>query len=79
MGRDAARIRDQLKLRLAQLARELGRRVYPEGLPGGTKFWELEDIAGALRDEIARQLIEAEVQELADDWPEEDRCECPVC
>ena len=32
--------------------------LYPRGLPRGTKFSELEAVAGALGDEIARQLIE---------------------
>ena len=32
-----------------------------------------------LGDEIARQLIEINVQEQADDWPEEELGECPVC
>jgi len=50
-----------------------------EGLPRGTKFSELEDIAGALGDEIARQLIESNVQEQTADWPEEDSTPCPEC
>ena len=79
MGKDAATIRDQFQTRLGQIARELGREVYPDGLPRGTKFSELEAIAGALGDEMARQLIEANVQEQADDWPERQSGECPLC
>ena len=48
-------------------------------MPRGTKFSELEAVAGALGDEMARQLIEINVQEQADDWPEEELGECPVC
>ena len=48
-------------------------------MPRGTKFSELEDVAGAMGDEMARQLIEINVQEQADDWPEEELGECPVC
>jgi predicted nucleic acid-binding Zn ribbon protein len=64
---------------LSQIARELTRELYPQGLPRGTKFSELEAVAGALGDEMARQLIEINVQEQADDWPEEELGECPAC
>ena len=79
MGRDAGSIRAELKPELRQLARQLARKVFPEGLPRGTKFSELEDVAGALGDEIARQLIESNVQEQTADWPEEDPAPCPEC
>jgi hypothetical protein len=79
MGKDAASIRNRFQTRLAQIARELGREVYPDGLPRGTRFSELEAIAGALGDEMARQLIEGHVQEQADDWPEPESGECPLC
>jgi len=62
MGKDAAAIRAQFQTRLGQVARELGRELYPDGLPRGTKFSELEAVAGALADELARQLIEAQVR-----------------
>jgi hypothetical protein len=79
MGKDAAEIRRDFHNRLSQVARELTRELYPQGLPRGTKFSELEAVAGALGDEMARQLIEINVQEQADDWPEEELGECPVC
>jgi hypothetical protein len=79
MGKDAAAIRNELQTRLGQIARELGREVYPQGLPRGTRFSELEAIAGALGDEMARQLIEISIREQADDWPEDELGECPVC
>ncbi len=79
MGKDVAAIRDRFQDRLGQIARELGREVYPNGLPRSTKFSELEAIAGALGDEIARQLIEANVGEQADHWPEQELGECPTC
>jgi predicted nucleic acid-binding Zn ribbon protein len=79
MGRDAASIRTELKSDLEQIAQELRRKVFPEGLPRDTKFSDLESIAGALGDEMARQLIEMSVQEQADDWPEEELGECPLC
>ncbi|MGV1080873.1 MAG: hypothetical protein ACOYD1_13715 [Candidatus Nanopelagicales bacterium] len=79
MGRDAAEIRQEFQARLGQVARQLSRDLYPEGMPIGTKFSELEEIAGALGDEMARQLIELNVQEQADDWPEDQLGECPCC
>jgi predicted nucleic acid-binding Zn ribbon protein len=79
MGKDAAAIREAFQDLLGQVARELGRELYPDGLPRGTKFSELEDIAGVLGDEMARQLIEIHVRGQAEDWPEEELGECPVC
>ena len=79
MGKDAAAIRREFQARLGQIARELGRELYPDGLPRGTQSSELEEIAGALGDEMARLLIESQVGEQAEDWPEEELGECPVC
>jgi hypothetical protein len=79
MGKDATTIRKEFHTRLEEMARELARELYPGGLPRGTKFSELEAVAGALGDEMARQLIAINVQEQADDWPEEELGECPVC
>jgi uncharacterized protein with PIN domain len=79
MGRDVGSIRAELIPELQRIARQLGRTVFPEGLPRGTKFSELEAIAVALGDEIARQLIESNVREQADDRPEEDSAPCPEC
>ena len=79
MGKDAAEVREQFQARLGQVARELAKELYPDGLPRGTKFSELEDIAGALGDEVSRLLIEINVREQADDWPEDELGECPTC
>ncbi len=79
MGKDAAAIRQEFHARLSEIARELTRRLYPDGLPRGTRFSELEAVAGVLGDEMARRLIEINVQEQADDWPEEELGECPLC
>ena len=79
MGKDATEICREFHTRLNQIARELSGNLYPLGLPRGTKFSELEAVAGALGDEIARQLIEINVREQADDWPEAELGECPAC
>lgn len=79
MGKDADAVRDELRPRLGQIAREIGREVYPDGLPRETKFSELEALAGALGDEIARQIIETHVRGQAEDWPEDKLGGCPAC
>ncbi len=79
MGKSATEIRKEFHSRLGVMARQLTGELYPGGLPRGTKFSELEAVAGALGDEMARQLIEINVQEQADDWPEEELGECPLC
>lgn len=79
MGKEVAEIRDELRVRLGQIARQLGREVYPDGLPRDTKFSDLEALAGSLGDEIARQLIETQVRGQAQEWPEEDLGSCPEC
>jgi predicted nucleic acid-binding Zn ribbon protein len=79
MGKEVAEIRNELQVRLGQIARQLGREVYPDGLPRDTKFSDLEALAGSLGDEIARQLIESQVRGQAQEWPEEELGECPEC
>src|SRR5262245_29765642 len=79
MGKDAAAIRREFHDRLGQVARERGRALSPDGRPRGTKFSEREAIAGALGDETARPLVAIHVRGQAEDWPEEERGECPVC
>jgi hypothetical protein len=79
MGKDATTLRNELRVRLGQIARELGREVYPDGLSPDTKFSELESVAGTLGDEIARQLIETQVRGQAEEWPEEQLGKCPEC
>jgi hypothetical protein len=79
MGKAHVAIPDGLRVRLGQMARELGRQIYPDGLPRGTKFSELEAMAGDLGDEIARQLIETHIRGQAQEWPEEELGECPSC
>jgi hypothetical protein len=79
MGKDVAPIRTEFQAPLGQMARELTRQLDPDGLPRGTKFSELEAVAGARGDEMARQLIALNVREHADHWPEDELGECPVC
>src|SRR5712671_3241109 len=79
MGKDAAEVRKEFHARLGRMARELAKELYPDGLPRGTRCSELEAVAGALGDEMARQLIEIDVREQADDRPEPELGEGPAC
>lgn len=79
MGKDVGAHVDRMRIRLGQMARELGRELYPEGLARDAKFSELEELAGALGDEIARQLIETQVRGQAEEWPGSEIATCPWC
>ena len=78
MGKDAVTIPDELRPLLERMASELSEQVFPGGMPWGTKFDYLETLAGALGDEIARQMIEGNVSQQATISPEPARV-CPSC
>lgn len=78
MGKDARSLPAELRSELGRLARQLGREVYPNGLARDAKFSELEHMAGVLGDEIARQIIETQVQDHSARFDEE-LGECPQC
>ena len=77
MGKDAGTIPDEVRPLLAQIAGQLNAEIFPEGMPWGTKFDHLEALAGALGDEIARQLIQANVRRQATATPATETC--PTC
>ena len=78
-GKDTPAIGAEFRCLTSQIARELPRELHPDGLPRGTKFSELEAVAGTLGDEMARQPIEINVQGRADARPEPEPGEWPVC
>ena len=78
MGKDAVAIPDEFQPLLAQMASQLTHQAFPAGMPWGTKFDYLEALAGALGDEIARQMIEASVGEQGTTVPEAMET-CPTC
>lgn len=78
MGKDAATISEELRPLLTQIAGQLSDQVFPEGMPWGTKFDHLEALAGALGDEIARQMIQANVTGQATAAPAPSGT-CPTC
>ena len=70
MGKDAAEVRKEFHSRLGQIAGELAKELYPDGLPRGTKVSELEAVAGAPGDEMARHPTACHVPVQADHVPE---------
>lgn len=80
MGKDAASIPDDLRPLLSQFAEQIGRKVYPDGLPRGTKFSELETFAGLVGDEIGRSLIESQARAQAEGLSQDSAPPvCPTC
>jgi hypothetical protein len=79
MGKDAVKLTNEDRELLGPIAQELAKKLYPNGLPRGTLFSELESRVGVFGDEIVRQILEIEVGEQADDWPEDELGECPTC
>jgi hypothetical protein len=78
MGKDAKAIPDAVRPSLARIAGQLSEEMFPGGMPWGTKFDHLEALAGALGDEIARQMIQAAVCQQATASPEA-LGTCPTC
>lgn len=78
MGKDAATIPDGVRFLLPQIAAQLSDQVFPGGMPWGTKFDDLEQLAGVLGDEIARQMIQANIGKQATASVEVGEA-CPTC
>lgn len=79
MGKDAKPIPDELKPVIDEFVRHVSNVYFPNGLPIGTKFSTLEDLACQIGDEAARLMMEMNVQEQAEDWPDDQLGECPFC
>jgi hypothetical protein len=79
--KDPAVVRDDLQDLLSGLAKELNRRTYgEEGIPWGTKFGDIEELAVQIGHEISRAMIEQRVGRQANDVPSaaESRSGCGV-
>jgi hypothetical protein len=77
--KDPAVVKDELQNLLGGLAKELNRRIYGEGgIPWGTKFADIEELAVQIGQEISRGMIEQGVGRQADDVPPEAEC-CSGC
>jgi hypothetical protein len=80
MGKDVPSVPDNLRLILSQVAEQIGREVYPNGLPRGTRFSELETLSGWIGDELGRAIIEAQARAQADDFSQDSApAICPTC
>jgi hypothetical protein len=70
--KDPAVVKDDLQNLLGGLAKELNRRIYGEGgIPWGTKFAEIEELAVQIGQEISKGMIEQGVGRQAQDVPPE--------
>ena len=70
--KDPTVVKDDLQNLLSGLAKELNRRIYgEEGIPWGTKFADIEELAVQIGQEISRGMIEQGVGRQADDVPPE--------
>jgi hypothetical protein len=70
--KDPAVVKDDLQNLLTGLAKELNRRIYGEGgIPWGTKFADIEELAVQIGQEISRGMIEQGVGRQADGVPPE--------
>jgi hypothetical protein len=78
-AKDPAVVKDDLQNLLGGLAKDLNRRVYGEGgIPWGTKFADIEELAVQIGREISREMIEQGVgRQAVDVLPEAESCsEC---
>lgn len=71
-AKDPTVVKDDLQNLLQGLAKELNRRIYGEkGIPWGTKFADIEELAVQIGQEISRGMIEQGVGRQADVVPSE--------
>ena len=68
--KDPSVVKDDLQNLLGGLAKDLNRRIYGEGgIPWGTKFADIEELAVQIGREISREMIEQGVGRQAGDVP----------
>ena len=79
MGKDAAQLHAEFQARLGQFARQLQREIFPDGLPEGMTFSELEDMAVAVGNEVGRELIENQLRTRPQVDPPKQTTLCPRC
>jgi hypothetical protein len=80
MGKDVPSIPDNLRPMLSQFADQIGREIYPNGLPRGTKFSQLETLSALIGDELGRSIIESQTRAQADDLSQDSApAVCSTC
>lgn len=79
MGKDVAPLHAEFQTRLGQFAHQLHRELFPDGLPEGMTFSELEDVAVAVGNEVSRELIENQLRARPPADPQKPTTLCPRC
>ncbi len=77
--KDIAQRTAEFQDRMARYARRLSEEMFPEGLPEGMTFSDLERAAVAVGDQVSREIIQERVRARA--RADEDRppANCPEC
>jgi hypothetical protein len=79
MGKEAARVAEYIRTHIASISELVSRELYPDGLPVGTTFSDLETAVSAVGDELVRQVIEKQVRAQAEvGGASRPEC-CPTC
>lgn len=79
MGKDAVVRYREFQRRLAQYSRELSAEMFPEGLPEGLSFSDLEVAAEQVGNQVSRDLIEGHIRARAERDTEAAPGSCPEC
>jgi RNase P subunit RPR2 len=75
MGKDALARYREFQRRLAQYTQELSAEMFPEGLPEGLTFSDLEEAAERVGNQVSRDLMERHIQARPEGAP----ATCPEC
>src|SRR5262249_49595715 len=79
MGKDALARYGEFQRRLAQYTQELSAEMFPEGLPEGLSFSDLEEAAERGGNQVSRDLSERHVRARADRGAGGVARKCPEC
>lgn len=79
MGKGALARYHEFQRRLARCTEELSAEMFPEGLPEGLTFSDLEAAAERIGNQVARDLIERQVRTRAEREAEAASGNCPEC
>lgn len=77
--KDIARQTAEFQDQVARYARELSAEMFPEGLPEGMTFTDLERAAVELGNEVSRSVIEARAGARARSDDDRPPANCPEC
>jgi hypothetical protein len=70
----------ELRVALEGTAKNFLHKAYgPDGMPWGTRFEELEDMAVAIGDEVTRQMVNQALAQQAGTSPDKEHQSCSQC